>query len=341
MATSDTSDEVPPGLRAAARRGFPISRPAGEIVNARERVAIVRVRRLRALTAIIDLQQYLNDDDRWVRRSARSAIEHSLHAAYLAALPVQMRITHPQLRWIDRVLGRFLRKQHDQDRLESPLFAPHAARRVRGAFIGVVLLCAMSAAASYMSGRFAIGAVLVVAMMGFDIVEGAFAREANIRSAGMRWTSCIASQAADVTVMMGAALVVSQTTPNIVVLFLAGVLLSVFGSLVRTSALQAGHWFFRSYGERVLRLVALVTFGIIAYWSVAVASLLTASLLAVCGILECVRTITRVATHPVEQGGFLFLKSDGRAECWGFELDDVPTDSVVELEDVPTVLVRR
>ena len=50
------------------------------------------------------------------------------------------------------------------------------------------------------------------------------------------------------------------------------------------------------------------------------------ALLAACGLAEILHTAREIVRHPIEQGGLLFVKPDGGATCWGFELDDSTID---------------
>ena len=147
------------------------------------------------------------------------------------------------------------------------------------------------------------------------------------------------SHVGDIVVMIGMALfLLRQGYAADAELLLVAAIVSIAGSLVRVSALQAGYRFWRSPLERVVRFSAFFVISAICVAGLPTLAATVASvLLAACGLGEAVRVMKRVAMLGVARGGFIFLTESG-ADCWSFDdEDEVTVESALFDRTAPTV----
>ncbi len=314
-------------IASAGRRGFAVDQSA-RILTPAERRQRVLGRLTLATSALTDLQQWLEDDDPAVRASAREAVHRCLQIAYTGDQPEPTRgLLERCLNWVDRRLGNVLKRRVDPDAPMPQWALPTALRRARGAGIAVVFAFSLGVALAFASGAFltAIGLLCVVSAV--DTLEGSFARVTRMRDPQMRWLSCVFSHLDDLVIMLGIAAAAPEGLSTIA---LGAALASVFGSLVRVSALQAGYRFWRSPAERVARFSAFLVFAVLASVDEVTGGIvLAASLLCMFALAESIRVVRRVGRRRVASGGFIFLTNDG-ADCWSFEeVDEVQPEASI------------
>ncbi len=295
---------------------------------------------LQAAGALTELGQWLEDDDLTVRSSARESIHRCLQIAYTGDRPEppQGRL-EAGLDMVGKWLGAFLGRFVHQDSAVPTWTQPRHLRRFRAVGIGLALLSAVLTAACLGAGIPKIAVVFLTTLAVIDTLEGSFARVARMRDPQMRWMSCVFSHVGDIVVMIGMALfLLRQGYAADAELLLVAAIVSIAGSLVRVSALQAGYRFWRSPLERVVRFSAFFVISAICVAGLPTLAATVASvLLAACGLGEAVRVMKRVAMLGVARGGFIFLTESG-ADCWSFDdEDEVTTESALFDRTAPTV----
>ena len=337
MNRSEGDDEFSARYLSMARNladhhGFAVKRPDGVPLSSDERRRLIRSKMLQAAGALTELGQWLEDDDLEVRDSARESIHRCMQIAYTGdrpePAPGRMERGFDRVdKWLGSFLGRFVHP----DSPIPPWTKPRQLRHLRAAGIGTAFLAAVLASIAFWANRPNVAVVLLAALAFVDTIEGSFARVTRMRDPQMRWMSCVFSHVGDTVVMVGMALLLlglrDQADAEIL---LVATIVSVVGSLVRVSALQAGYRFWRSPFERVVRFAAYFSFSVLCIvGSPHVASIAASALLMAFGFGEAVHVMKRVAERRVARGGFIFLTESG-ADCWSFDDDeDVTAESAL------------
>jgi hypothetical protein len=165
-------------------------------------------------------------------------------------------------------------------------------------------------------------AVCLTAFVLIDILERSFVRVTHAWDAQTGWLSCILSHFADVLVLGG--IFLSEHRFGGVQsgeLILAATTVSLFGSLVRVSALQAGFRFWRSPLERLFRFSAFFAYtGAALINRHALGAAIAAILVTLFGAGEAVRVMYKVS--KLRKGSGLILVTPGDTDSIGYEEDD-------------------
>jgi len=292
------------------------------------------MRYMLAARALTELVRWLQDDDHDVRHEARESIHRCLQIAYTGDRPEPPQgLSEKFLAGVDRMLKGFLVRFIDPDKEEPSWAKPAGLRAIRGGGIALVLVSAIVASLLLWSGHL-LWVFLPVTLLAFaDTLEGSFARVMFMRDAQISWLSCVASHAGDLLIMIGMAgyaFTAGHETLSFVVLLSA--LVTLTGSLVRVSGLQAGYRFWRSPIERFVRYSAVIVFTVAGVaGSLRVGAITASVMLFTLGILESGRALRAILRRPVPDGWFIFLAEQG-AMCWGFGEEDEARPDATLLE---------
>jgi hypothetical protein len=216
--------------------------------------------------------------------------------------------------WPDRVLERVLGRTVEPDSAAAWWSETGKQARVRTVMILGALLAAVTAGVLIGAGHVLLALPVILLAAVLDIVDGAFARVVHMRDAHLRWFSCIGSHAGDMCLIGGIAFSAEYGPIGTGqgAWLLAAAVVTLFGSLVRTSALQAAYRFWRSALERYLRYGAvLACLGLVLLGFEDAAIMLLAGALGVFGLLETLRVLVGVKRMPAAQdGGIVFVDVD-------------------------------
>lgn len=328
------------GYRIASRHGFATPRSGNPVLTPNDRRRLVRNRGVRAVTALTQLQQWLADDDPVVREDARANIARCLRVAYTGERrePVGF-MDRVVIRRLDGAVEHALGRGRDADRPEPRWARPSGIRAIRFAGISAALAFAVTAMFLLAFGHPAVALAAISAAAILDMAEGSFARATRAHDAQLRWFSCVISHLGDVLILSGVFWAEQRAgTPGSGYVVLGAGLVSLFASLVRVSALQAGFRFWRSPLERVVRFTGFVAYCIAsAVGSGSVGAAAVSVLLIAFALGEIVRVVWRIAEHQVGRGGFIFLTDDS-ATCWSFEEAETDVDAGYDRwDDVETI----
>lgn len=315
----------PLGFRLAEEAGYAVERPPGAQLPVRSRVATVENRTLRGLVALGELQRWLRDYNPNVRAAARDGIHECLYAAYTGDHPDRGSF-EASLGIIDRWVRRILAGNRGPDVAESHWLAPVLQRRLRlGGILGVVLAGAATALL-FALGRPALALGLVALVAVVDILEGSASRATEGGGAYVGWFSCLASHFADLLILTGIALdQYRHADAALGLLVVAAMAMSLFGSFVRVSALQAGFRFWRSRLERVVRFSSFIAYAICDLAGVRITGVVVVvALVALFGIGEGVRVIREARLCHLKAGMFVFVGDENKVEAWDIDQSASP-----------------
>ncbi|MDQ1686234.1 MAG: hypothetical protein QOC82_2971 [Frankiaceae bacterium] len=316
------------GWAVAAEFGFAVPVPSGTELSAGQRLHRVQARAARAYESVVALQQFLLDEDNVVREVARGGLRHVVYRAYTGDQSERAWRSGEQRLWTDRLLERLLTRHVNPDVAEPAWRQPVLQRRIRRMAILGAFLCAIAGAGLLGTDHPMLALVAVSLAATLDIADGAFARVVHMRDAHLRWLSCIASHAGD-TLLIGGVAYGAEFGPSRSGYggwLLAAVVVTLFGSLVRTSALQAAYRFWRSPRERYVRYLAVVGFCVLASAGEQSAGIILATTaLSVFGVLESARVIRAVEQVPAAQdGGLVFIDSANAVHALPMTDDEDP-----------------
>jgi len=335
LTTESTNDEFDEaydrlGWVSAVEHGFAVPVPPGTALSSDQRLHRVRARAERAYDSVVALQQFLVDEEYVVRDTARDGIRRVVYRAYTGDQSERAWRSGEQRLWTDRLLERLLTRHVDADAAEPWWRQPMLQRRIRRAAIFGAFLCAVIAACLLATCHPLPALAAVAAAATFDITDGAFARVVHMRDAHLRWLSCIASHAGDVLLVGGIAYGAEfgPTRTGYGGWLLAAVVITLFGSLVRTSALQAAYRFWRSPLERYVRYLAVVGFCMLSTAGHAKLGVNAAAVaLGLFGIIESARVIHAVEGVPAAQdGGLVFIDTEREVHALPMTDDENPID---------------
>jgi hypothetical protein len=309
----------------AEKHGFAVPTPRGVALSVEQRVNRVRGRSDAARTALTDLQQWLLDDDKDVRQQSREAIRSIVCVAYAGDRSDREARNKVRQPLFDRIVARAIARRTDLDS-PAPWGRSRVQRRVRFALITAALGLSIAAALFIGLQHPAAAAPLVVGAAVLDILDGAFARATHMRDARLRWHSCVNSQLGDMVMLVSIAIasMTAGETGAWASLMAAAILMSLFGSFVRTSALQAGYRFWRSALERWLRYISILIYCACAAAGHNDAGVsIAAATVGVFGAWEILRVVISVGRMvPVETAGMVFVDTDSVVHGWGLSDDE-------------------
>jgi hypothetical protein len=313
---------------AATRHGFAAPGAPSEHLKAPRRRRRVNLLAHSALESVSQIQHYLADADPGVREAARHATRRVMHRCYTGDRSERAwrSTVKPYLAdvWLSRRLGT-----PDPDGPEPGWARPDVQRRTRIRLI-VAACFAAAGAAGLLAWHLALLALpLLLVAAALDIADGAYARVVAMRDAELRWLSCIASHFCDILIL-GAIAAAALDRGKLALGFavVAAMLVSLAGSFVRVSALQAGYQFWRSRNERIVRYLTMLAYCVLAsvHGEVA-ASVMIVVVLTGFGVGEVARVVRAVLRMPaVRAAGVVFVDRDDELQWWGLADDDVDED---------------
>jgi phosphatidylglycerophosphate synthase len=330
-------------LIAGERLGFAVGQRGTRLVDSTRRAALVQARTNAAFECVVDLQQWLLDDDEAVRRSSREGLRRVLHRIYTGDQndrDLRARRSRP----VDLVVARALSRV-DDDRPGPWWSDPIRQKLTRAALILFSLGFAVFSGVSITVGQPEL-ALATLAIAGvLDVLDGAFARVVGLRSAELRWASCVFSHFADAFLMgsVAFAMAMAHAQPSTFIAS-AAVFAGLFGSFVRVSALQAGVRSWLSPQERYFRYGGIAAYCWLTIFGLPeVGAIGCAVAFGGFGLIEAVRVLTKVITSPdMQNGGVVFVDENQVVHEWLLidspdEVEECVThDWLVEL-DVPLV----
>jgi hypothetical protein len=331
------------GLKVAATLGYAVAMPAGTRLTPEERCDRVIARADRAFESLVEMQQWLVDDAAIVRQAARDGIRSLMFRAYTGDQSERAWRGAEKRHWADRAVERVLHRVVHQDGPEPWWHIPGRQVRTRKLAIAGAFFAALAAGAMLGTGHAVEAAPLVLLAAVLDIIDGAFARVVHMRDAHLRWLSCVASHAGDMLLVAGIAYGAEygQLGSGYGGWLLGAAVVTLFGSLVRTSALQAGYRFWRSPLERYVRYGAVLIFCALSGAGRGAAGIVaTTAILTTLGITETLRVLHGVEGMPaVQDGGIVFIDSEHEVHAFGISDDGeqslwAPLDDAVDREEL-------
>ncbi|MGD9961646.1 hypothetical protein [Nocardioides sp.] len=307
------------GLARGSRLATPL--------HPRYRRALVASRAHSAHESIAEVQRSLLDDSPEVRQEARRSLRDLLYRLYVGEH--NDRDGAPQSRpWLDRTIVALVGGR-DPDGPEPRWSRPEFQTRLRSAVIVSTLLMAVVSGLLVVTDRWTVALAGLSGMGALMILDAAFSRLSSVKSAEIRWASCVASHAGDVFVLGCIAYAQVQLRYEWTALVMAAAaLVSLFASFVRVSALQAGHRSWFSLRERQVRYFSMLIIAVAAstvYSSQVIVS--CGAAIMVVGCVEAIRVVRVVFTGPsITTGDILFVGSDDTLHLWSL------TDTDEELE---------
>lgn len=304
----------------ADRYGFATARPGTVPLSPKKRRQIVAARTHAAQERIVDLQQMLVDDDMEVRDLARNGLRDVMLRIYTGDVN-QHDHNAASLPWPDRLLRRLLPRGNEDG--PEPWWAQRSnTQRARQRWAQLCTVAAVFSATVATSAALAFGkpvialpCLLIAGLM--CVGEDAFARAVGLRSATLRWFSCVAGHLGDLGMITAISFFLFVNSHRqVAAIVAASVLVGLFGSFVRVSALQAGYRFWVSSQERILRYLSVVFFCLSALnGHFVLGGLVTAALVSGYGLWESAYVPWKVLRGPrLRSGGMIFWTrgEDGR-----------------------------
>ncbi len=316
------------------RLGFATtSRPVRTLPSERrEELVAYRIRAAHEL--VTDVQQWIIDDDAQVSGRAQDGLRNLLASILTADRNPRERVRpRPGLldgtiNRLDNWLGRWL-GHADPDGPEPWWASAALQRRVRQAALGVAGLAAVGNIAAVLL-RAPLVALALLLTTGLAVwFERAFTRFVQGgRSGLLRWFSCVVGQLLELSFAASVALVAPSRTAAAAVA--GGLILALFGSYARTSALQVGHRLWLSREERVLRYMALASYCALSLVGHSLTGVLAVALVfALGGLMQLIRTVRVICTGPsMESGEIVVFCTDNSLRQ--LPLSGAPNDATSE-----------
>jgi hypothetical protein len=260
---------------------------------------------------VIDLQQRLIDDSPDVVDRARQGLRQILHRIYTGDQNKYVGASGKGT-VVDWLLIRLF-GQPDPDVPEPWWLDPMRQRIARSLAIVVMLIFAAAAALAIWTDHVAL-AILLVALAGsVEALEGAFTRVVKLRSPTLSWASCVARHCGEL-VMVGSIAAAQHGITLGAWAVIAAVQISLFGSFVRVSALQAGYRFWVSRKERYMRYLAIFSYCILSLLGFsAEGALVAAALVGGFGIMESAYVMYKVMRGPrVRSAELIFIDRENQ-----------------------------
>lgn len=244
---------------AAAAAGFPTSRTTNQLVNDRVRQIRLQHKAYAARELVTDIQQWLVDDSREVRALARTTVRELLRALYLGdeddsepTPPERGRVRVVLERWGARLSAV------DPDARLPWWREAVGQRRIRWVLNALVLVFGAATAWAVATANPYWALFGLAATIAVDRAETVYTKIVRNRSVDQRWLACVASQVADTLMLTGIAVSFALVTrPLVAAGVVTAIFISVTGSFIRVSALQAGHRIWLSVNVRVVRWAAV------------------------------------------------------------------------------------
>lgn len=278
-----------------------------------------------ALDLVSQLQLSLADADPQVRLAAREGTRRVMHRCYTGDQSDRAWRSTVRPYPADRLMQRWLGTP-DPDGPEPRWRDPRVQRSMRYRAILAALSCAGVGAVLLAVNRplLALAALMLAAAL--DVFDGAYARSVGMRDGGLRWLSCIGSHGGDMVVIGAVAYGASGRDGSLAAVVLAGMLVSLAGSFVRVSALQAGYQFWRSPKERALRYTAIIAYCVFAAAHLeSIGAIVVSCLLTLFGASEIARVVVEVVRRPsIHDAGVMFVDSDDEVRWWTLADDSEP-----------------
>jgi hypothetical protein len=317
--------------RYALRAGFAVGR-VGAISREDELLGWVENARVRAKMAMDSLEMALHDDGEMalVSSAAKDALRSLGRNALMAESAASRRQEQGVFRLADRTVSFVLGRPGEDDRPQSGWRGDGALRRFRGILMALVLGTWIAGSVGIYLSQYAVAMVMLLSGVGFDLVEGAIGRVRQLATEVDRWLACLLGHA--IEFLAAGAIALDQYQQGHVVLgsfVLAAGTVSLFGSLVRISALQIGYRFEQSLPERAFRLA-----GILAYVTLShagadglVQSLPSIILFGGYGMFETLKVLRKARRNPPSEGAFVFAFDEPggvrSVNSWGFGKQEV------------------
>lgn len=283
---------------ASVKYGFTQPGGANRELGPKRRAALVAAQAHTAREFVVEVQQWLYDDDPVVVSAARNGLRR-VHEQIYVGSPDEHVGESGNKNLADRLITRLLGREQP-DGPEPWWRRRHLQQSVRGgALIALVLLTAATAS-SIASHHLVVALAFLAAAGAIDIGEGAFARVVKLRSAILRWESALLSHFGDL-LMIGAIAVAQVRFDDGLGSWpvTAALLFSLFGALVRVSALQAGYRFWVSRRERYVRYSGIISYCLLALAGYSAAgAYICAVAVGLYGVFEGLRVLRDVVRSP-------------------------------------------
>jgi hypothetical protein len=313
---------------AATRYGFAAPGAEPDHLDRVRRRRRVQLLTHSATETVEHVQQYLADPDPEVRDAARNGTRRVMHRCYTGDRSERAWRSDVKPYLADSWIGRALGTPAD-DGPQPSWTNPQVQRLTRLRLILAACLAAVGAAVLVACHLPLFAVPFLFAAAGFDVADGAYARVVGMRDAELRWLSCVASHLCDLTVLGAVAFAAYEAgSTGLALAVVVAMLVSMVGSFVRVSALQAGYQFWRSRNERVVRYVTLLSYCVLVpVHGEAPADLMIAVVLTAFGVAEVARVLVSVARMPVVRAaGVVFVDRDDELQWWGLADDDTDAE---------------
>lgn len=330
------SDHFPLYLQAAANLGLPVAGyDPGALASRRLRAHVSAVQ---ACRHIGDLSAWTADEDDKIRSEAIDALRRCLYLASITEHNEQVNRTSPPKP--AAFLARWLRRS-SATRDASWWQSWEKMRTVRRLAALCSATMAVGSAVAFVAGNTLLGLLLMLLMSGISFLDRWLAQATQHESSYWPWLACVLGHVSDALVLTGIGIHLEITHQAMAGPVFVGASATLFASLVRVSALQAGLRFFWNPKERLVRWLGALTFGIgtMSGHASLGATILVAAL-GVAALTETVLVLVRTAeTSKTSHWPRLLVlqRENGRA----FTRDPQDYGISIESEDAHHLLTQR